>query len=68
MARLIPISSGAVVMATGVLALALRLDGRRTLSSVVLGIAAAVWVGLAAVLLARAVTDEGDPKCSDEHV
>ena len=59
MAGRTPISSGAVVMATGVLALALRLDGRLTLSSVALGLATAVWVGLAAVLLARAVTDPG---------
>jgi tellurite resistance protein TehA-like permease len=59
MAGQVPISSGAVVMATGVLALALRLDGRHTFSSVVLGLAAAVWAGLAAVLVARAVTDPG---------
>ena len=39
-------------MGTGIVAIAVRLDGRETLSSALLAIAAAVWVVLAARLLA----------------
>ncbi|MDX6644317.1 MAG: nitrate reductase gamma subunit [Miltoncostaeaceae bacterium] len=46
-------------MGTGIVSVALSLDGRETLSRVLLGLAAAVWVVLAALLARRALRDRG---------
>jgi len=56
-AQRVPASAGAVVMATGVVGLALRLAGRGSLSSILLALAAAAWLAVAAALLVRAATD-----------
>jgi tellurite resistance protein TehA-like permease len=50
-------ASGAVVMGTGIVSIGLALDGRETLSRVVLVLAAVVWVVLGVLLPARAVRD-----------
>jgi tellurite resistance protein TehA-like permease len=52
-----PPASGAVVMGTGTVSVGLNSDGRHTLSLVLLGIAAAVWVVLGLVLGWRATTE-----------
>lgn len=52
-----PPASGAVVMGTGIVSVGLSSDGRHTLSLVLLGTAAAVWVVLGSVLAWRAITD-----------
>jgi tellurite resistance protein TehA-like permease len=53
----IPPASGAVVMGTGIVSIALSLDGRETLSRVLLVVAALSWVTLAFLLPARASRD-----------
>jgi tellurite resistance protein TehA-like permease len=53
----IPPASGAVVMGTGIVSIALSLDGRETLSRVLLGIAACAWLVLGALLAGRAARD-----------
>jgi tellurite resistance protein TehA-like permease len=53
----IPPASGAVVMGTGIVSVGLSLDGRETLSRVLLGVAAAVWMALGLLLLSRALRD-----------
>lgn len=53
----IPPASGAVVMGTGIVSIALSLDGQETLSRVLLALDAAAWVILAILLPARAVRD-----------
>ncbi|MGH2833874.1 MAG: tellurite resistance/C4-dicarboxylate transporter family protein [Solirubrobacteraceae bacterium] len=53
----IPPASGAVVMGTGIVSIALSLDGQETLSVVLLALAAAAWVTLAVLLPARALRD-----------
>jgi tellurite resistance protein TehA-like permease len=53
----IPPASGTVVMGTGVVSIALSLDGRETLSRVLLAIDAAAWVTLLVVFAARALLD-----------
>jgi tellurite resistance protein TehA-like permease len=53
----IPPASGAVVMGTGIVSIALLLDHRRGPSTILLVIAAAVWVALAGLLPARALAD-----------
>jgi tellurite resistance protein TehA-like permease len=53
----IPPASGAVVMGTGIVSIALSLDGQETLSRVLLALDAAVWVILAILLPARALRD-----------
>lgn len=53
----IPPASGAVVMGTGIVSVALALDGVQWLSLALLVIAALVWIALAWFLPARAVTD-----------
>jgi tellurite resistance protein TehA-like permease len=50
----IPPASGAVVMGTGVVSIGLSLDGRETLSRVLLVIAAIVWIVLGLLLIGRA--------------
>jgi tellurite resistance protein TehA-like permease len=53
----IPPAAGAEVMATGIVSIALSLDGHETLSRVILAIAAAIWVTLAVLLPLRAMRD-----------
>lgn len=52
----LPTASGAVVMATGIVSVALSLDGQTTLARVLLAVAALEWIALAlvvAILFAR---------------
>ncbi|MGH2858477.1 MAG: tellurite resistance/C4-dicarboxylate transporter family protein [Solirubrobacteraceae bacterium] len=53
----IPPASGAVVMGTGIVSVALLLDGQRILSDVLMVIAAVAWVALAVLLPGRALRD-----------
>ena len=53
----LPPSSGAVVMATGILSIALWLDGLQTLSQILLAVATFVWAVLGGLLIGRAVRD-----------
>ena len=53
----IPPASGAVVMGTGIVSVALLLDGHESLSRVVLAIAVVVWAVLGVLLPARALGD-----------
>jgi len=53
----IPPAAGAEVMGTGIVSIALTLDGCETLSRILLVIAAAMWVTLAALLPLRARRD-----------
>jgi hypothetical protein len=53
----VPPASGAVVMGTGIVSVALLLDGRATLSNVLLALDAVVWVALLGLLPARALAD-----------
>ncbi len=53
----IPPASGAVVMGTGIVSIALLLDHQRTLSTILLVLDAVIWVALAGLLPARAVAD-----------
>ncbi len=55
----IPPASGAVVMGTGIVSIALLLDGQRLISTILLVMAAAIWLALAWLLPARAVTAPG---------
>src|SRR5438067_2507223 len=50
-------ASGAVVMGTGIVSIALSLDGQETISRVVLGLDAVFWVALGVLLPARATRD-----------
>ena len=52
----IPPASGAVVMGTGIVSIALALDHQDTLSLILLVLAALIWLALAWFLPARAVT------------
>jgi tellurite resistance protein TehA-like permease len=52
-------ASGAIVMGTGIVSVALSLDGRETLSRVLLALAACVWIGLGAVVVGRLRSDRG---------
>lgn len=52
----IPPASGAVVMGTGIVSIALFLDNRNTLSDILLVIDAAIWVALVWLLPARAIS------------
>lgn len=49
--------AGAQVMGTGIVSVALFLDGDRILSRILFGIAVATWVALAGLVAARAVRD-----------
>lgn len=51
----IPPASGAVVMGTGIVSIALSFDHRDSLSDILLVIAAATWIALACLLPARAI-------------
>jgi tellurite resistance protein TehA-like permease len=53
----IPPTAGAEVMGTGIVSVALSLDGQETLSRVILVIAAVIWVTLAVLLPLRAARD-----------
>lgn len=53
----IPPASGAVVMGTGIVSVALLLDGQRVLSDVLMVLAAVAWVALAVLLPGRALRD-----------
>jgi tellurite resistance protein TehA-like permease len=53
----IPPASGAVVMGTGIVSIALSLDGSEALSRILLAIAACVWIALGLLLLGRATLD-----------
>ncbi len=53
----VPPASGAVVMGTGIVSIALSLDGTETLSRVLLAVAACVWVALGLLLLGRVSLD-----------
>jgi hypothetical protein len=52
-----PPAAGAEVMGTGIVSIALSLDGQETLSRVILAIAAVMWVALALLLPLRAARD-----------
>jgi tellurite resistance protein TehA-like permease len=53
----IPPASGAVVMGTGIVSIALSLDGRETLSRILIPPDAAVWIALGLLLAGRALRD-----------
>ncbi|MGH2876137.1 MAG: hypothetical protein ACRDLV_07800, partial [Solirubrobacteraceae bacterium] len=53
----IPPAAGAVVMGTGIVSVALLLDGQRILSDVLMVLAAVAWVALAVLLPGRALRD-----------
>jgi tellurite resistance protein TehA-like permease len=53
----IPPAAGTEVMGTGIVSIALSLDGQETLSRGVLAIAAVIWVALAVLLPLRAARD-----------
>jgi len=53
----IPPASGAAVMGTGIVSIALSLDVSETLSRVLLALAAAMWVALGVLLVGRAARD-----------
>lgn len=53
----VPPASGAVVMGTGIVSIAMLLDGQRALSAVLLGLDAVIWAALAVLLAARALAD-----------
>ena len=53
----IPPASGAVVMGTGIVSIALSLDGHETISRVLLVLDAVIWVALTVLLPARAARD-----------
>jgi tellurite resistance protein TehA-like permease len=50
-------AAGAEVMGTGIISVALSLDGQETLSRVILAIAAAIWMALAVLLPLRLARD-----------
>ncbi len=53
----IPPAAGAEVMGTGIVSIALSLDGRETLSRILLVVAAAMWATLAVLVPIRATRD-----------
>jgi tellurite resistance protein TehA-like permease len=55
----IPPAAGAEVMGTGIVSVALSLDGHETLSRILLVTAAAMWLTLAVLVLLRAARDRG---------
>jgi len=55
----IPPASGAVVMGTGIVSIALSLDGHETISRVLLVLDVVIWVALIVLLPARAARDHG---------
>lgn len=63
----IPPASGAVVMGTGIVSIALLLDHQKTLSTVLLVLDAVIWVALAALLPARALADAERFRADSSH-
>jgi tellurite resistance protein TehA-like permease len=63
----IPPASGAVVMGTGIVSVALLLDGRHALSAILLVLDAGVWLALAALLPARALADRPRFRADSRH-
>jgi tellurite resistance protein TehA-like permease len=55
--RILAPNSGAMVMGTGIVSIALLLDGWQTLSEVLLAITAAVWIGLGLVAFLRLASE-----------
>ena len=55
--HLVPPASGGVVLGTGIVSIGWSLDGHELLSHLFLGLAGAVWIGLAILLSARVVRD-----------
>jgi hypothetical protein len=55
--RLIPPASGALVMATGIVSIALSSDREETASRVLLALTAAAWLALGVLLAGRALFD-----------
>jgi len=55
--RAIPPASGAVVMGTGIVSIALSLDRQETLSRILLAIGALVWIALGLLLVGRGLRD-----------
>lgn len=53
----VPPASGAVVMGTAIVSIDLSVDGRETLSRILLAIAAAIWIGLGLLLAVRLFRD-----------
>jgi hypothetical protein len=53
----IPAASGAIVMGTGIVSIALALDGRGMLSRILLAVAAGAWISLGLLLVVRALHD-----------
>lgn len=53
----IPPASGAVVMGTGIVSIALSLDRHETISRILLAVAALVWIALGLLLAGRALVD-----------
>jgi predicted membrane-bound dolichyl-phosphate-mannose-protein mannosyltransferase len=53
----IPPASGAVVMGTGIVSIGLSLDGRETLSRILLAVEAAIWIALGTLLVGGALRD-----------
>ncbi len=51
----VPLVAGAAVMGTGILSIGLHLDHRPVLSDVLLGIAVAMWLGVLAAFIRRAL-------------
>jgi tellurite resistance protein TehA-like permease len=60
----VPPASGAVVMGTAIVSIALSLDRHETLSRILLAIAAAAWIALGLLLAARALRDR--PRVREE--
>ncbi len=63
----IPPASGAVVMGTGIVSIDLSLDGRGTLSAILLVLDAVIWVALAVLTPARALADRERFKADIRH-
>ncbi len=63
----VPPASGAVVMGTGIVSIALLLDRRGTLSDILLVLDAVIWVALAGLLPARALTDRARFRADIRH-
>jgi tellurite resistance protein TehA-like permease len=63
----VPPASGAVVMGTGIVSIALLLDRRSTLSDILLVLDAVIWVALAGLLPARALTDRARFRADIRH-
>ena len=63
----VPPASGAVVMGTGIVSIALLLDQRGTLSDILLVLDAVIWIALFALLPARALADPARFRADIRH-